>query len=270
MWHERREGDEYATKFERCSVCGFLVKIGQAPEGGPYEPPITITGRSFTTFGRSAIQLAGTTTALADGSAAPIQAPTEIDIDLSKGNQLIFTVNGAFGTASDADGVTSSIVSVTAGAQNSISDLTAPDKSLVGLFLTDSAASGTAPATLDFTLAATRNYQTLSPLVGQVFYIGEGEYTSSDVVYYRKISIPTTATRLFVGCHTTAGWSLSTGIVRGVAHVSNSFSQVKEFQSANGHGGVYLNDMASSQGCPFCGSPAWRSGGRAGDLKRGY
>jgi hypothetical protein len=270
MWYERRTGDEYSEKFYRCDVCGFMCRIGQVPEGGPYEPPVTITGRSFIAYGCMAIQLSGTTVALGDGSSAPIQAPAQIDIDLSKGNQLIFTVDGSFGTAADADGLTASIVAVTAGAQNSISDLTAPDMSLVGVFLTDDAASGTAPATLDFTLEATRNYTSLSPSIAQVFYIGEGEYASSDVVYYRKVTVPATATRLFVGCHTTAGWASNKGTIRGVAHVSNSYSQVDEFQSGGSYGGVYLNDMAASQGCPACGSPAWRAGGKAGDLKRGY
>ena len=268
MDYTRRAGDEYPTKFERCSVCGHMVKIGTAPEGGPYEPPLKITGRSFTAYGRCAIQLAGTTTALSDGSSYPIQAPVDIDLDLTAGQQLIFTVSEAFGTENDADGNTASIVSVTAGAQNSISDLTAPDMSLVGVFLTDDAASGTAPATLDFTLEATRNYTALAPEIAQAFYIGKGYYESGSTTYRRKVTIPATATRIFVGCHTTARWSTLSGKVKGVCHMAANWSQVDKFESGGGYGAVYLTDRAASQGCPFCGSPAWRGGGRAGDLKR--
>jgi hypothetical protein len=32
-------------------------------------------------------------------------------------------------------------------------------------------------------------------------------------------------------------------------------------------GKLFYTDNASTQGCMFCGSPAWQGGGKAGDLK---
>jgi len=270
MEYIRRPVDEFAATFHRCDVCGFNVKRGRHPSGGEFEPPIPILGATFSVYGRCAAQLAGSTTALDDGADAPTQSPIEVNLDLTAGKNLVFTVEGAFGSNSDAEGDTSSIVSVTAGDQNSISDLTAPDLSLVGVFLTDSAASGSAPSTPDYTLEATRNYTTVSPSIAQQFYIGEGEYTSSDTTYYRQVVIPATATRLFVACHTSANWSTQTGTIHGMVNMASSFSQVSEFAFGNKAGAVVLTDRCPGQGCPFCGSPAWQTGGKAGDLKRSW
>lgn len=262
----RKPPDEYPDYYERCSVCRQLVRIGRHPEGGEYEPPLPITSARFNVRANCAICLAGTSTALSGGETSPSFSPVEVNLDLTAGKKVVFTSYGAFGTASDLDGDTSNIV--TSSAQNSIGGLTAPNYSLIGVFLTD-AASDSAPSTLDFTLEATRNYTSLSPAIAQPFFIGEGEYVSSDETYYRQVVIPSTATRLFLANHVTSNWALLHSVIRGSAFMASSFSHVSEFLCGpEGHGIYVLTDRAASQGCPFCGSPAWRSGGKAGDLKR--
>lgn len=68
---------------------------------------------------------------------------------------------------------------------------------LTGVFLDDSEPTGGGPAVLDFTSGGLgTNFTTLSPLIGQVFFIGNGR-TSSGAV--QKFQIPSTATRLFLG-----------------------------------------------------------------------
>lgn len=60
---------------------------------------------------------------------------------------------------------------------------------LVGVFLTDAAPAEDAPDRLDFT--NTDDYGELAPLIGQTFYVGDGEG--------RTILVPEGATRLFLG-----------------------------------------------------------------------
>src|SRR3989339_1841375 len=56
-----------------------------------------------------------------------------------------------------------------------ISGYKGPQGALTGVFLNDAIPSGgPAPATLDFSSAAMVDFMTLSPLLGQIFYIGDG------------------------------------------------------------------------------------------------
>jgi len=83
------------------------------------------------------------------------------------------------------------------GAQNGISNVIAPVNALIGVFLGPAAPNGTpAPATLDFSTPASRDYTTLSPQLKQVFFIGNG-LTSGGVV--QQVVAPPGATRLFLG-----------------------------------------------------------------------
>lgn len=79
-----------------------------------------------------------------------------------------------------------------------ISGYIGPQGPLVGVFLDDSIPnSGPAPATLDFTLSGLgTNFSSLSPLLRQVFYIGDG-LTSSAA--FQTFIAPTGSTRLFLG-----------------------------------------------------------------------
>jgi len=83
-----------------------------------------------------------------------------------------------------------------------ISPLRAPSMALIGVFLTDAnPRSQATPALLDFSTAASREFSTLSPQIGQTFFIGTG--VNSDGTP-RKITVPAGATRLALGMND--GW----------------------------------------------------------------
>ena len=79
-----------------------------------------------------------------------------------------------------------------------ISGYFGPQGPLTGVFLDNSIpSSGPPPATLDFTPAGLgTDFLTLSPLLDQIFYIGDG-VTSSSV--FQTFIAPSGATRLFLG-----------------------------------------------------------------------
>jgi hypothetical protein len=79
-----------------------------------------------------------------------------------------------------------------------ISGYIGPQGPLTGVFLTDSIpSSGPAPSTLDFSGSGLGiDFASLSPLLGQIFYIGDGLTISDD---FQTFIAPTGATRLFLG-----------------------------------------------------------------------
>ena len=90
-----------------------------------------------------------------------------------------------------------------AGAQNGISDiLNIPVDSLIGVFLGPGVPSGAAPSALDFGSLGL-GYGSLSPVVDQVFYLGDGSANS--------IVVPSGATRLYLGVMDGYGWDNNIG-----------------------------------------------------------
>ncbi len=79
-----------------------------------------------------------------------------------------------------------------------ISGYIGPEGPLAGVFLDDSIpSSGPAPATLDFSPAGLGvDSPSLSPVLGQVFYIGDGVTSGND---FQEFIAPAGATRLFLG-----------------------------------------------------------------------
>lgn len=65
---------------------------------------------------------------------------------------------------------------------------------LTGVFLTDAEPSGSGPAVLSF--SNPENFTTLSPLIGQTFFIGDG---LTDTGMVQQFHIPAGATRLYLG-----------------------------------------------------------------------
>ena len=71
---------------------------------------------------------------------------------------------------------------------------------LVGVFLDDSAPTGAAPPSLDFRSGGLGpDFPSLSPLIGQTFYIGDGRTGQGRTGTPQTIAVPPTATRLFLG-----------------------------------------------------------------------
>jgi len=153
---------------------------------------------------------------------APEQAPvlvTPTDPSCFKpGAILAFTVAGSIThnqsrEQSSADGNTAVIVSHQLGAVNGISDIKAPIDSLVGVFLGASDPRGSAaPSKLDFSTVASRDYLTIEPKLGQLFFIGKGKTATGT---NRQVVVPLGATRLYFGTMDTYQWNNNIGGLRG-------------------------------------------------------
>ncbi len=78
-----------------------------------------------------------------------------------------------------------------------ISSYVGPQGPLVGVFLSDAVPSGAPPPGLDFSPAGIGiDFLSLSPLLGQVFYIGDGKTAGGT---FQEFIAPIGATRLFLG-----------------------------------------------------------------------
>ncbi|HEY4010111.1 MAG TPA: PEP-CTERM sorting domain-containing protein [Acidobacteriaceae bacterium] len=85
------------------------------------------------------------------------------------------------------------------GGLDSISGITAPGAGyLVGLFVGPSGPTGTAPASLDYSAAGSESDTSYSPLLDQVFFIGDG-LTGDGSGTTQEFIIPTGATKLYLG-----------------------------------------------------------------------
>jgi Flp pilus assembly protein TadG len=94
------------------------------------------------------------------------------------------------------------------GSENGISNLKAPINSVVAVFLgPDQPSLTSAPAVLDFTSAASRNFHTLKPQLKQTFFIGDGRTSTGEV---QRFVVPPGATRLYIG--TMDGWEWNNNV----------------------------------------------------------
>lgn len=135
---------------------------------------------------------------------------------MEAGRALYFKVDGkiAFGDLrgqeSNADGIVTKVVSHTLGSVNHIATISAPINSLIGLFLDATPTlqkTTTAPA-LDFSTAARRDFKSLSPQLGQIFFIGDGKDTAGGM---QAFVVPQGATRLYVAIMDEYEWNNNLG-----------------------------------------------------------
>lgn len=152
--------------------------------------------------------------AYSDGDYAPNQSPQQvIGIPFVSGDHISFTVSGgiAYGPArplAPPDGGENA-GNHRAGADNGISDITAPDECLLGVFLgPDQPNLTAAPPSLDFSTAESINFTTSSPLLKQVFFIGDGRTSNTNV---QTFIVPEGATRLYLGGMDGFGWNNNIG-----------------------------------------------------------
>ncbi|MES2657206.1 MAG: Ig-like domain-containing protein [Verrucomicrobiota bacterium] len=118
---------------------------------------------------------------------------------------------------------------------------------LTGVFLDDSEPTGGGPAVLDFTTSGLgTNFTTLTPSLGQVFFIGDG-VTSSGAV--QRFQIPATATRLFLGIVDAADGDNAAGPPQAYGDNGGSFSATVRIDSKvnrivyiNGSGNLIMMD----------------------------
>ncbi|MGB0658754.1 MAG: VPLPA-CTERM sorting domain-containing protein [Mangrovicoccus sp.] len=163
--------------------------------------------------GQSNLWLAGSpsgTTAYASDS-APFQSPV-LATPVTGGDILTFSVSGTVSNNGwsyppSADGGASQYH--VAGAENGISDLIAPLNSLIGVFLNeDVPVAGDEATKLVFNTAASLNYSSISPLLNQAFFIGDG---MTDGGFLQEIIVPDGAVRLFLGSMDGFNWNNNGG-----------------------------------------------------------
>jgi RHS repeat-associated protein len=172
-----------------------------------------------------------------NGDTAPAESPILASgVALTPGQPLMFTVLA--GTANGQSGPDGG-VPATHAALNGISGLHAPFWSLVGVFLGPNAPDpSSAPAPLDFydttAVPGGLDYQSVSPQLGQVFFIGDGRTSKGDV---QQVVVPTGATRLFLATAGPTGWHANTG----------SFAvEVAPFDPTNGPAPITLTPIATN------------------------
>ena len=119
------------------------------------------------------------------------------------------TLNGG-GNFNDADGVGAAVASSSTTSLNGISGLTAPNAGyLVGIFETAAEPADPAPTALNFVTTGT-SFSTLSPVLDQTFFIGDG-LTGDGTGATQRFVVPAGATRLFLGITDAGGYNGSPG-----------------------------------------------------------
>jgi hypothetical protein len=177
--------------------------------------PIAASAATLTIPGTSNPYLAGLPNGATAsvGDTAPAQSPVlATGISIIGGNTLSFlavgsTDNGGGTPFTTPDGGSL----VFHGAENGFSGLTAPINALVGVFLDNNLATASiAPTALDFSTASSQTYLSLSPLLKQIFFIGDG-VTGTGSGTVQKVVIPIGATRLFIGTVDGYDWNNNSG-----------------------------------------------------------
>ncbi|MBM4253400.1 MAG: hypothetical protein FJ146_15635 [Deltaproteobacteria bacterium] len=152
---------------------------------------------------------------------APVLVATIGDC-ITPGKAIYFSVAGNITFSrvdppTDANGSINQIVRHQRGAQFGKSDIAAPINSLIGVFIGEGdPASQPAPAGLDFSTQAARDYRTLSPALGQVFFIGTGKTSAGDL---RKVIVPSGAARLYFAVMDIYQWNNNSGELSGAVMV---------------------------------------------------
>lgn len=150
------------------------------------------------------------------GGSAPDNSPVLFSgLDLIAGNILMFSATGstAHGPTPNypADGAPGpGFTDKHDGPENGMSDIIqAPFSALMGVFLDDAVPSGfTPPEPLDYSQPGGLEFVTFSPLLRQVFFIGDGRKSSGAV---QQFVVPAGATRLFLGILDSHEWQNNSG-----------------------------------------------------------
>jgi hypothetical protein len=128
-------------------------------------------------------------------------------VKLPSGGGRVMTLSGATGLinccSSTPDtpprgGGSTSNINPYGGLSGFVDDHNVP---LVGVFLTDVPASGAGPATIDW--STHHDDSDISPQIGQIFYLGAGTTSSTNMT--QRFHVPDGATRLYLGTADAAG-----------------------------------------------------------------
>lgn len=190
-------------------TCGAGVAAACFLASGLHAATIT-----FTVPGNSNPYLSGLPdgATASNGDVAPAQSPVEITgFDIMSGAEFSFAATGqvslGLGLGPDPDG--GAPINHFPGAQNGFSAVTMPRVSMLGVFIGDASPDASpAPDGLDFSTADSRNFTALSPLLKQIFFIGDGVSDNGET---QMFIAPDDATRLFLGAMDGFGWFNNSG-----------------------------------------------------------
>jgi hypothetical protein len=153
------------------------------------------------------------------GIAASVGGSAPIGVSVSNNTSFTFSVtgtivlnNGSGNNSNDPDGFGAAVSQSSNIGDGSISGITAPDAGyLVGVFVGAGGPSGNAPAALDFTGGGIgTSFTSLSPLLDQVFFIGDG-LTGHGSGSMQNFNVPVGATELYLGISDACGYNGSPG-----------------------------------------------------------
>lgn len=176
-----------------------------------------------TVFGNANPNLAGRADGYAccSGDSAPDQSPTLVSgLTLVGGQTLTFAASGEVsnapgaGSGNNPDGTPSSGTPYYYGDGIASPSNVNRINALMGVFLgTASPTGGSTPTQLDF--SGGLSFTTLSPQIGQMFFIGNGLTGDTNVSDFggtvQSFIVPTDATRLFLGTSDGFGWYNNSG-----------------------------------------------------------
>jgi hypothetical protein len=156
-----------------------------------------------------------------NGDSAPAQSPTLVTgLTLNAGDTLSFAAQGEVSYTGNAGSGNNPDGTVYAGIPYTYGDgIAAPANlnridALVGVFLgASSPTGGSTPTSLDFSGGLA--FTSLSPLIGQTFFIGNGLTGDTNLADYggtvQSFIVPTGATRLYLGTTDGFGWYNNNG-----------------------------------------------------------
>jgi hypothetical protein len=203
---------------------------GATPNQSGANPPVSACSSNYQILGTANPFLAGAPAGIeldygrAPLDVAAVNAPVAVQADDVKcfdaGRRLYFQVAGRIAydaqpdLFTDADGQADNTPSHSLGSVHGISNITAPINSLVGVFLdnTPFASRSAAPEALDFSTVESRNFKTLTPKLGQVFFIGDGKDASG---LLQAFVVPAGTTRLYLAIMDQYEWSNNQGQLSG-------------------------------------------------------
>jgi hypothetical protein len=137
----------------------------------------------------------------ASNDVAPVNSPVAVSVVAGRTLSILAT-GGTSNVSSPCAGATpdgcgiSDLSGFGHGPKNGLSSLVVPANALVGVFVGGDVPSGTVPEGL--VMLAPNDFSTLSPLLQQTFFIGDG-LTGTGSGAVQQVVVPTGATRLFLG-----------------------------------------------------------------------
>lgn len=189
--------------------------------------------------------------AMSKTDVAPAQSPLLVVLDVSACETLRFTaVSGSvsYGQTNPYYGPEGGFNEYSSP-DLGIAGFTIPICALLGVFLPDHTNSGPAPADLDFSSAASRDFASLAPELFQPFFIGDG--LRNDGTSVQTFFVPAGATRLFLGVCDGFQWH---------DNVGNFQCTYEQVSCSCGAPASYCTAKVNSQGCTpaigFTGSPS--------------